>query len=388
MSRNVKNVERSVFEKLRNFICEDENLSRIVAVKRQIFLTEEEYDFVAGVKYINIDLPDNIEVMQYCDEWYICCSGSKIINEEVDLIEPADEAYKKAAGLFLMGAGKIDLAQNLHEIDVIDNVLGVVNDEDNTKEVIFQCETIQSLFAPYKLYKVNGYNIKYSEDIIRLIGILKILTLEYLTDVTKEAINRILLLESSRSVAPLLMNICNSKDNKMVYLQLYRALEYLFIIHKAMELGEKYKIDRNSMVSMISDENILRQSEEKHVIDLVANYATDLTKDPYIEYLVENQIMEDNRIRADQSDEDVFREDTREKIDEKLAKYIYRVRCQIAHFKYKQEVIKDEKTLSIHNGWLANLVLSMYEKLDDVIVEINEYFSIWSDFSTFELYKS
>ena len=65
--------------------------------------------------------------------------------------------------------------------------------------------------------------------------------------------------------------------------------------------------------------------------------------------------------------------------DEALAKYVYKRRCQIAHFKYRQDEILNESVLVESNERLAELVKTMYVKLDNDIVKINDHFGTWSE---------
>ena len=128
-------------------------------------------------------------------------------------------------------------------------------------------------------------------------------------------------------------------------------------------MGAKYGVSDCIVVNMLCDDRAFRQSEEQYVFELVSNYASADSKTHYIEYLKNHNLISEEQTN----------------LDEALAKYIYRHRCQIAHFKYRQEKIIDETTLAESIERFAELILSMYIKLDSDIIRVNEHFHTWTE---------
>ena len=70
---------------------------------------------------------------------------------------------------------------------------------------------------------------------------------------------------------------------------------------------------------------------------------------------------------------------TSENKEQTVCNYIYNTRCKIAHYKYGQEEILDSDTLQESIIILSKLVKSVFEKLDDVLMEINTEIGIFRE---------
>lgn len=357
MARHVNNYVQRVFTILEEEVKEDTNRNRIIKIDRTVFLPEKIYKFIEKMKWVKLPNVGRIVIANYEDKWYICNLNNK--KYLCDLVTEAKIWCENALTIGLIASGKSSIATNIKEINIVDSVLGV-------KEEEYQVETLKELFAPQTIYSLGeGFKIFYQEDLIRLICLLEIDEKEYLTNKTREYLRELLFLESSRSVAELIVNICRTHDTKLIFLQLYRMMEYLFMVHKSIEMSEKYNIDKKVIIKMLCDDNAFWQKEEQHVVELISDYADSDKKDEYIKYLQENNFIGDTVKKENEN--------------EKLANYVYKRRCQIAHFKYMQEEIKDESVLDKSNERLADLVCSMYRKLDNDIVTVNKHFKTWSD---------
>lgn len=355
MARNVNEYVQRIFTILDGEVKEDTNRNRIVHLKRKVFLSEPSYDFIKKMKWVKLPNFARIVIVNYEENWYICNLNNK--QYFCDLVREAETWSSDALNISLISSGRSSIAQKIMEIDIIDSVLAV-------NDVWYQVETLKELFSSQAIYSLkDDFSIYYQEDLIRLICLLEIDEKEYLTDKTREYLKELLFLESSRCIAELIVNICRTHDTKLIFLQLYRMIEYLFMVQKAIEMSKKYSVDKNVIIKMLCDDNAFWQKEEQHVVELISIYAGKDEKDRYFKYLQKyNLTVIDGK-----------------RIDERLANYIYRRRCQIAHFKYMQESIQDENVLYESNERLAELVYSMYRMLNNDIVEVNSHFNTWSD---------
>ena len=355
MARNVNKYVQKVFTILDEEVKEDTNRNRIINTDRKVFLSKQIYEFIKKMKWVKLPNVGRIEIVNYEDNWYVCNLNNK--KYLCDLVTEAKTWCENALTIGLIASGKSSIATNIKEINIVDSVLGV-------KEEECQVETLKELFSPQTIYSLGyGFKIFYQEDLIRLICLLEIDEKEYLTDKTREYLKQLLFLESSRCIAELIVNIYHTHDTKLIFLQLYRMMEYLFMVQKAIEMSKKYSVDKNVIIKMLCEDNAFWQKEEQHVVELVSTYAGEEEKDRYFKYLQKYNLIDSNvKIK-----------------NEKLANYIYRRRCQIAHFKYRQESIQDENILYESNERLAELVCSMYRMLNNDIVTVNSNFNTWSD---------
>ncbi len=355
MARNVKDFERRVFDILEENVKEAENRDRIIHKERDVFLTDENYEFIRKMKWVKLPNIEKVAIVSYQDNWFVCNLNNKRYSGE--LVKEAEPWCRDALTVALISSHRMPIAPNTTEIQIVDSVLAV--DEDR-----YQVEELKELFSPQTSYILSdSFDISYQEDLIRLICLLEVDEKEYLTEKTRGILVELLFLKSSRSIAQLIVNICHTHDSKLIFLQLYRMMEYLFMIHKSIEMGQKYDLDKTVIVEMLCDDRAFRQAEEQHVVELISGYASNDSKDKYIDYLKNNSLI------SEQVDN----------TDEALAKYVYKRRCQIAHFKYRQDEIPDESVLVESNERLAELVKTMYIKLDNDIVTINEHFGTWSE---------
>ena len=350
MARKIKEFERSVFDVLDENVKDEYERERIVVRERDIDISDETADFIKRMKWATVSDANDIHAVFYDDDWYICAIDKEY---KSDLLKESAKSVHEATGISLIVNKRKQLLSAITETRIIESILAVDTDE------MFSFDEINMLFSPHISYQVDkSFNIVYEEDLQRLSCLLEIDGKEYLTVNARSSLAELLLLVSSRSIARLVNNICNTHDFKLIFLQLYRILEYLFIIYKALEMGTKYGVPDYTVVDMLCDDRAFRQTEEQYVFELVSKYASADSKTHYIEYLINYNLISEEQTN----------------VDEALAKYIYRHRCQIAHFKYRQERIIDETTLTESVERFAELILSMYIKLDGDIIRVNEHF--------------
>lgn len=366
MGRNVKNVEQGVFAKIDREIT-GENRNLITGNKKGLFLTEKEYDVIehAKIKPITLGNDSSMAVIDYDDKRFICVPQNEYSDgffenmEEISENPDENSEIINGIGILLLYYNVINLKKDMVESRIISEIMGI------SEDVIFNCGELLDKFEDYRICPVgeNSFKIKYTEDAKRLLCAL-ICKKNDKCDLYK-AIYDFVMLESSRSVIDIIYSVTELRNEEIIFLQLYRALEYLFAINRADKCSNTYGIDINKVVDLIVGES-LRFPEESSVRALIEKCSSSIAKKEYCDYI--------EKLTGVQIKED--------KTDEVLSKYIYEQRCKIAHFKYKHEPIKDIKTLSESNIYLIRLIQSIFESMETKIIAINEANNLWEEFKT------
>lgn len=361
MSRNVRNEEKNVIFHLKNLLSED-NANNISNCKKKIFFSEETYKVIekADIRKTKKLLNSSIVLVRYDAEEYICILDDIYLDGVFDAkYEVVEKDICNGIGILLLNNDIICKKSNITELEIIDRFLGW----DEEKE--FFCEEILEVYNAFRIFKSChiGIQIKYEEDLNRLFCwiLCKSKVLNYDKELCENIYN-LLELESSRSVTEMIVNIFQTENEKMIFHQLYRCLEYLYIIQRALGLATKYSMDLNKVLTMLSDEK-MRYAEYASIKELLIEYCDNTIIQDYFSYLVTN-------CGIGESDNNK---------NEKIAEYIYDTRCKIAHFKYGQDKIKDELTLKESNNLLSRLVVTVFQSLDDKIKKINIDFRVWNE---------
>lgn len=228
------------------------------------------------------------------------------------------------------------------------------------EEKRYSCEDFFDIIQNYVVFEFDDQDIeiRYMEDLDRLSYMMY-----FNNDDNSETIElssniyHILETNSSKCIVSILGNIAQTKSVSDIFLQLYRCLEYLFIICKALEYSEKYRLQDNvSKIVRVLDAEKIRFSESGCLHQVIDTYAMSEIVDEYYKYI-------DKNVRTDGI--------ISEKKVQTVCDYIYGTRCKIAHYKYGQEDIVDENTLQISNIILCKLVRNIFEKMDDILMQIN-----------------
>jgi len=355
MSRNVKEQQKKIFDILQNFVPE-EMREKISNKEREVYLSEKEYNIIANAEYIcNKNISDiALGLIKYDSRTYICvkefkesfmCDSSKYVS---------DLEVLHGIGILMFIDRMITISDDVNGYIIFDRFFGF--DEEKR----YSCEDFFDIIQNYVVFEFDDQDIeiRYMEDLDRLSYMMY-----FNNDDNSETIElssniyHILETNSSKCIVSILGNIAQTKSVSDIFLQLYRCLEYLFIICKALEYSEKYRLQDNvSKIVRVLDAEKIRFSESGCLHQVIDTYAMSEIVDEYYKYI-------DKNVRTDGI--------ISEKKVQTVCDYIYGTRCKIAHYKYGQEDIVDENTLQISNIILCKLVRNIFEKMDDILMQIN-----------------
>ncbi len=365
MSRNVIETIKKIFEKLIDKVEEDDK-ERINSVERRLKV-DSEYTAEATniVKYsrVNlIDINENVKIFtaDYEEDKYIVLPKKYLeLLEVVDIKEVQNQSIKQGIGILAMSSNGILIKSEISSLEIINSCLGITAESPN-KYVEFSYYEIADFFEEFLVAKSenNSFLIEVEEDIFRMFGI--ILTLNSENQVSEklyEEIRSLLFLKSSRSIAVSIINIMQSEIKEHKYLQLYQCIEYLFIIYNAIEISNKYSIDSSTAIEMVINENF-KTTEISNVSNTIRKYASESAVSNFYSNIIQS---------------------SEEQIDEveKVSKYIYKVRCNIAHLKYKQDDFLKQINWKELMKYTTSVVLSIYQKMDDEIIDICKDNNSW-----------
>ena len=230
----------------------------------------------------------------------------------------------------------------------------------------YECEVLFEVIQNYVVFEFDDQDIdiRYMEDLERLSYMLYFENFSEKIELYSD-IYHILELNSSKCIVSILGNIAKTNGSSNIFLQLYRCLEYLFIICKALEFLKKHELqDELSKIVLVLDEEKIRFAENGCLHLIIDKYVTSEIINEYYNYV-------DKNVRHGET--------TSENKVQTVCDYIYSTRCKIAHYKYGQEEIFDSGTLQESIIILCKLVKSVFEKLDDVLMEINTELGVFSE---------
>lgn len=357
MSRKVREQEKKVFETLRQYIPQEMG-NKVTNAKRNIFFSELTYDVIekASLHYSNRISGYRIALICYNDVNYICMHESLFEKGILSFESENDkDDLKYGIGILLFNEGILDVKSHFTEFQIYDIFFGHIEDKE------YECSDIFEVIDDYLVFEITDedFIIKYLEDLDR---ILYMFCLESLMEKNELRINlfEVLKLESSRCILPMIENILQTQNEDLTFLQLYRCIEYLYVIDKAINFSKKYELQLEKVLKMLNIEKI-RFPENSNMQTIISEYCSDIV-DEYYSYMLDNLTLQDG---------------DKDNKKDKVANYIYETRCKIAHFKYGQESIKDRQTLDKSNVILSKMVRIIYQQLDDKLVDVNEKMNIW-----------
>ncbi|WP_346354022.1 hypothetical protein [Azotosporobacter soli] len=367
MSRNVNNIQNVIQEKLKEGV-DEENKKRISPAKKRIHLSQKEYTIIENAKLHKkqIDGLGYAAYVEFENEKYFCLIAKKIEEGALDFEVIDDDELNTGIGILLAGENCIEIRDEITSLDIIEECLGLECENEETCVDIKAKLIIESFFEYYQVYIIpeEYKEFQYEEDLIRNFFYATIKrNILCANEITSENLKKILLLKSSRSILPTLLNMCGLKRRSHLFLEIYRCLEYLYIIIKILEWKSKHDIALLSLVDLVLKEK-LRFPERVSIKELVFNYAHQDIIDKYYNYIMDK-------------DSDVKPEIEKNKKAEKVADYIYSQRCSIAHFQYKQEKTICDERLIEQFSLITELVYAVFENLDVNIVELCELTKVW-----------
>lgn len=264
------------------------------------------------------------------------------------------ELYQ-GGGMLAIARRFLTLKSGIGSMEVIDKCLGFDEEVCNC----FDFEEISDLFEAYSVFKIDShiFPLIYAEDINRLEAIIMTAGRECNGTVLQKNLKKFLLLESSRSLAESVINGLKSNQWEYTYLQLYQCMEYLFAVNNAIELKNKYCIPDISPAIDIASDSILKKTEKDSLIGILSQHTPPSTLDIFCKATFNYE--DSNKI-------------------EKAAEYIYKIRCNLAHLRFKQDALPLKCDKSVMLEELSSLIADTYERLDTQIVSICESKSAWT----------
>lgn len=368
MSRTVQEITKKIIDFLEDKI-DGEDKKRISKNSKFIYVTKKEYDVIANSKIVSSKLNDLEYAIYVCfeEKSYFAIVSEKYQEEldKCDECDECDEQIKNGIGALLINEGFLNIKNEVTSLEIIDDFLGIEeeNIEDSVK--INLVELLNQFFGLYKVFEMpeDSIEINYKEDIDRYFFYLTIGTLEKFLDFKIiENIRNILLLDSSRSLRPAIMNIYGTTRYSSIYLELYRCIEYLYVVNKIFEWKPKYNFEDEKIVELVINEN-LRFPERTSIISIISKYAEETIVDEYYKAIKETL--------------DVAESIPKMKKAEEVAELIYQNRCRIAHFKYKQENNIEENYIKVQLLYLSEIVLSVFRNIDKELSSLCLNTSVW-----------
>lgn len=364
MSRRVREEEKKTLDILRGYIPED-MMDKVFDVKRNIFFSEETYRVVEKAQIFLSTVIDGAQIalVRYDKKIHICLK-TDLFTEGVIAAENevGDSGLLYGIGILLINSKLIRIRPRISGYQIYDEFFGFTEDRE------YECQDIFFAFEDYQVYEISEEDIamEYKEDLDRVLCMFLLRMKEEKYNVgSYQDMFDILTMESSRCMIPMFSTILQTTDTDLVFLQLYRCIEYLYIVQRALYLSKKYRIEQENILRLLDSENI-RYPEASSMYDLITAYCSEGIVDEYYEYLVKNF--------------DSHTEGKENKL-KKVAGYIYETRCKIVHFKYGQEKLKDSGTLDQSNQILCRVVKEIYQKLDEQVICINERAQLWDKLS-------
>lgn len=365
MGKKVREIENLIYNTLTGRITETHR-EFTANPDKFIFVTKNEFNVIANAKIKTISMGNQsimaiidyqgrryigIPESEYCEEFF---SDSEDISDDEESLPDIINGI----GILLFLSKVIDLRSNMTEMKIFDEILGIEESDSIT------CSEFIEKVEEYRVCAVGSklFDIIYNEDAKRLLCAL--VCKKNNQDDLYNYIYEFMMLESSRSVVDILYSVTELNNEELIYLQIYRALEYLFIIIRAKDYSDGYDIPVDKTVDLIINENI-RFSEQSSVQLLVEKSST-TSKTDYCDYLA--------TIGIDASDKD--------KQVEVISRYIYEQRCKIAHYKYKHEPLKDLATLHQSSVCLLKLIISLFQHMSNTIITINKDNNLWEELVT------
>ena len=361
MSRNIKEQQKKIFNILHDLVPEDMK-GKISNKKREVEFSEKTYDIVASADYIcSKSFPENaLGLVKYDSHTYICAKEFKesFVYDQTKYV--SDQEILDGIGVLMFIDGMITVNEEQTGYAIFDRFFGFEEDRR------YECEVLFEVIQNYVVFEFDDQDIdiRYMEDLERLSYMLYFENFSEKIELYSD-IFHILDLNSSKCIVSILGNIAKTNGSSNIFLQLYRCLEYLFIICKALEFLKKHELqDELSKIVLVLDEEKIRFAENGCLHLIIDKYVTSEIINEYYNYV-------DKNVRHGET--------TSENKVQTVCDYIYSTRCKIAHYKYGQEEIFDSGTLQESIIILCKLVKSVFEKLDDVLMEINTELGVFSE---------
>jgi len=358
MSRNVKKTIGNIFTILKSYIP-DGDTHRIADCKKRTLQkdsnAEQGFAFVEKSKIMPFSYGTAMLMLFiYGGQKYILMKSEYISSIRCrDLRYVTDIPLLQAAGIIAMSENMLNLRVGITPLTIIDKCLGIESDNQEMT-VEFHFDDIANLFCPYDLIIIDDANfqLEFFEDLARLYAYIAIDNNVPHIDNRAAILSEMLLTNGSRSIAIPLINFMESNSLEFSFLQLYRCLEYLYIINDSIRISEKHNIDCSTAALIIS-ENALRTWESDRLYNLLNCGVVALTNS--VEHAYDDVIALDNpNVNKVKS----------------VSETIYDIRCRIAHLRYNHNTINPELELRQWIGYMIEHICLLFINFDESINRI------------------
>ena len=367
MSRKIVQIMDDIFETLKSFISDDDSY-RIENAVRHIRAEGDEAPVCDFVKHAKMKIESR-------NKWTICLfdhnenlyllvpSSYESALDEIGLRLVSDSSVIQGAGMLAIAKKALPLRNEVTSIVIIERCLGIMP-ENGDRNIVFEFSDIRNLFASYSVYLVDSsiFQLVYEEDLNRLFCYLFAKNSQVLSLSAKERIKSISLLLSSRSIAGSLLNSLNSFHSSLVeyaFLQLYQCIEYLFRLNSSFLISEKHNISLETAIDIVVD-NEFKISELDNLYSVLKNNVSEAIIDTLVSIIPHEERQTDKW--------------------QSSCKYIYKLRCNIAHLRYNQEEISDIRWNQCFEV-ILDIIFSIYTKCDLDIKKICLSKTMWRPFT-------
>ena len=376
MSRNVNKCIDRIFDRLRHAIAEEDE-SRVASINRHIKASGDELtaiDFVKSASVLKLPVDPCIGgIYLFREKLYLLVKDIyseavqeldlvKLNNSDYDTVSSESIQIIQGCEMLAIYEGIISVKQSYSSIQIVDECLGQV--ENNTEDIVFSFDSIKTFFEECAVFAIelNRFELQYFEDLYRLCGHLISYRKSSLSIDTYSKIRELLLLRSSRSISASVISGLQSSLKEYSFLQLYQCLEYMFRLNNALAIVKSHGVAQEAAIKIVQEYEF-RLTESENLKRVIENHATGTAVDEFIVYL-------------NNFDPTVSQKSHQEKCT-KVSEYIYKIRCNIAHLRYKQDTSLMPKDWDCAIEKLAKLVFEVYSNRDKDIIQICELNSAW-----------
>lgn len=366
MNRNILQTMGAIFDNLKDQV-QDDDKSRIVNVDRHITPSGDPAPVCEFVKRAS-EKPvhcasESVCLFSFEDQLYLLLDErfQKTLSE-IGFDFEDDEAILQGAGMLAIANKSLPVLHEISSLQVIEQCLGIEPDVGK-ESVVFQYSEIRDLFTPYCVVRVvdSRFELLYEEDINRLVCYLLIRESTVFDQNSKTRLEKLLLLLSSRSIAGSVLSALQSSLIEYTFLQIYQCVEYFFRLNSCFKVSQMHDISLEKSIDIVLAHEF-KTSELENLYWVLRDNASETAIQDFLAILPGRR----------ESDGDEY---------QIVAKYIYKLRCNVAHLRYKQDDISDVDWERCINA-LVGIVYSIYRKRDAEIIQVCSSKNSW-DLITF-----
>ena len=368
MSNNMISVIENIFNDLKshmNVELSNRDFGTKIIVPNEQF-KDKLIDILKNAKIRIVKLSSTMGCISilYDDEYYFLYPKDIDFNGLGELIN--DEYYIEGFGLFAISNSFL-LSYENKSYEIYNEIFASENSD-------FYFEDIKKFYHPYSIIKdvSHGNDFKYIQDIYRMLAIISLQNSDLIPLKFEEKfylnLNNLLLLESSRSIANCVARCIESTLYEHCFLEMYRCIEFLFTIQISLKVQEKHHLPFDDVINLVTEREIIKREP-----DTLLSIFREIEELPIKEMY--NFLLKSNYIDKQKMDKD-----GKENVDvySVVSIYVYNIRCRIAHYSYKHSSISSEFNWGEFLIYLSNIILHIYIKMNNIIVELCEKNNDWT----------